>query len=908
MQQPDWHQMSPLLDELLDLSTRTRADRLVQLRANDPAMADGMAKLLEGLDEVDAGFMERPATPVISAGFEGQTIGAWRLERLLGQGGMGAVWLACRADGRFDAQVAIKFVNLALMTPVGIDRFAREGRILARLSHPNIARLIDAGVDARVDDLHQPYLLLEYVDGEPIDRWCDAHELGLRDRLKLFADVLAAVAHAHTRLILHRDIKPGNILVTQAGEVKLLDFGIAKLLGPDELGGGIANPDGTQAGTQLFTPAYAAPEQVLGQGVSTATDVYALGVLLYGLLGGGHPTPAGSTTSSPLEAMRAVAETTPRRLSDAVRAQATDTSRALASRRARELRGDLDTIVAKALRKNPAERYANAAEFAADLQRWLHDEPVKARPETWPYVAWKFSRRHRLGVLATGLVVGALAFAAVSATWQARKTQQQRLRAESLVEFMLGDLRKRLQPVGRLDALDGVGNEVLAYYDSPEQAALQDADSLGRRVRALQLIGEVRNMRGQQGAAHSVFEEAARTTSLLLDQAPNDAQRVFDHAQSVFWLGEIERRLGRRAQAEQSMRGYLTLAQRLVALDPQKPQWRTELAFASESVGVMTLEAGRIDDALRQLAAARATFDSLDATNPASRMEMAQTIGWQAVAQQRLGHYTLALQAQQDKLAVLARVPDAANDRHVQSQQATGQAWVGRLYRILGDTPRAAEALANALKRNDALVALDPDNARWREMACATRLSLAESMLDSGEAERTGVMLRQAMTDLAAAQPDTENQSAPRRLFLRGAGLVIQASLAKTNAQQVIAPVQSWLDEAGSTATDRSAAGSELAEVRAKLMLALAKLQARSQRTEEARRTLTMLAEWLRPDAEQTSPPLQLSLAWAEWRLGHHDAARSITQRLRQTPFKPPEFTALIRALEHDRGAVGDAL
>ncbi|WP_374566783.1 protein kinase [Ideonella sp.] len=905
MNQPDWHQMSPLLDELLDLSTSARAERLAQLRDNQPTVVAGMAKLLEGLDEVDAGFMERPATPLPTAGFEGQTIGAWRLERLLGQGGMGAVWLARRADGRFDAQVAIKFVNLALMTPVGIDRFAREGRILARLSHPNIARLIDAGVDGR----NQPYLLLEYVDGEPIDRWCDAHDLGLRDRLKLFADVLAAVAHAHTRLILHRDIKPGNILVTQAGEVKLLDFGIAKLLGPEELGSsGIVHADLTQAATQVFTPAYAAPEQVLGHGVSTATDVYALGVLLFGLLGGGHPTVAGTATSSPLEAMRAVAEAAPRRLSDAVRARATSASPAQARRRARELRGDLDTIVAKALRKNPAERYANAAEFAADLQRWLNDEPVKARPETWPYVAWKFTLRHRLGVLATGLVAGALAFAAVSATWQARKTQQQRLRAESLVEFMLGDLRKRLQPVGRLDALDGVGNEVLAYYDTPEQAALQDADSLGRRARALHLIGEVRDMRGHPEDARTAFEEAARTTAQLLEQNPNDAQRVFDHSQSVFWVGNIERQLGHGAEAERWMGQYLALARRLVALDPQKPEWRTELAFASESVGVMSLEAGRIDDALRELATARAAFEALDATHPDLRLEMAQTIGWQAVAHQQLGAYKAALQAQQDKLAVLARVPDAARDRTVQEQRAAANTWIGYLHRMLGNLASAAQARTVALQDAQALAALDPDNMQWRDLVCTAQLALAESMLDGGSAGRAAALLTEASAGLARPPLGTKAAESTSHWRLKGSALALQARLAKTaDARRVATLAQAWLDEAGRAAGGSHQTTGELAEVRATLTLALANLQMRSQRMDEARHTWTALVDWLRPGADQAPPPLRLSAAVAEWRLGHREAARSAARRLQQTEFRPPEFTELIRALEHDRGAVGGA-
>ncbi|HJV96021.1 MAG TPA: serine/threonine-protein kinase, partial [Albitalea sp.] len=499
-----WPRLSPLLDQILDLEGPERAQRLRALREENAALADDLEELLQRLGEMDRNaFLERP--PLLrEATMAGQTIGAYTIERELGQGGMGSVWLARRTDGRFEGHVAIKFLHAGLVGHGASERFAREGSILARLAHPNIARLLDAGV-AR--NQAQPYLVLEYIDGVPIDRYCDENALDTTARVKLFLDVLSAVAHAHTRLILHRDLKPSNILVNKAGEAKLLDFGIAKLM--DDAALPAAATELTQAAGRAFTLQYAAPEQLQGGDVTTATDVYSLGVLLYVLLGGSHPT--ASRTVAPMEQMRAVIEVEPKRLSDVVLRQ----NGAAAVKLARELRGDLDNIVARALRKAPAERYANAAAFADDLRRHLNDEPVTARPEAISYLLAKFVRRHRLGVAASAIVVMALAVGISVALWEAKEARHQRVQAEGLIEFMLGDLRKKLQPVGRLEALDAVGEKALAYYAAQDAGQL-DADSLGRRARALHLIGEIAEQRGTLDDAMRVFQQAADSTGELV--------------------------------------------------------------------------------------------------------------------------------------------------------------------------------------------------------------------------------------------------------------------------------------------------------------------------------------------------------------------------------------------------------
>jgi eukaryotic-like serine/threonine-protein kinase len=273
-----WRTLSPYLDEALDIRTTERAAWLASIGARDAALAADLRQLLVEHDLVhESGFLETPVAQAsrgaLMQSLAGQTVGAYRLVSLIGEGGMGSVWLAERCDGRFEGRAAVKLLNIALMGRAGQERFRREGTILARLTHPHIARLIDAGVTTA----GQPYLILEHVDGQSIDQYCDAHALGVEARVRLFLDVLEAVVHAHTNLIVHRDIKPANVLVSVDGRVKLLDFGIAKLLESDA---GWSGPDPakhavTRDGGAL-TPEYAAPEQLAGGPITTATDVWAL--------------------------------------------------------------------------------------------------------------------------------------------------------------------------------------------------------------------------------------------------------------------------------------------------------------------------------------------------------------------------------------------------------------------------------------------------------------------------------------------------------------------------------------------------------------------------------------------------------------------------------------------------------
>jgi len=377
-----WREIEPYLDEALSLPDEKRDGWLAALDTEKPTIARIVRELLAEHREATAEhFLESGSPhPVTASSLAGETVGPYTLVSPIGHGGMSSVWLAERTDGRFDRRVAIKFLS-AVYIGRGDERFRREGGMLARLSHPHIAQLIDAGVSPA----GSPYLVLEYVDGEPIDRFCERRGLDVRARLVLFLDVLAAVEHAHASSIVHRDIKPSNVLVTRDGQVKLLDFGIGKLLDNDSVGQATVL---TRDGGIALTPEYAAPEQLTGSDVSAATDVYALGILLFVLLTGRHP--AGDVRSTADLVKRVVDE-------EPSRGSAVTTDETLR----RALRGDLDTILAKALKKAPRDRYSSVRAMADDLRRYLRDEPISARPDSIPYRSSKFVRRHRAWFVAT---------------------------------------------------------------------------------------------------------------------------------------------------------------------------------------------------------------------------------------------------------------------------------------------------------------------------------------------------------------------------------------------------------------------------------------------------------------------------------------------------------------------------
>ena len=414
-----------------EVAPKARAQFVFDSCGSNKTLLEEVMSLLEAAEKSD-GFFEQLSGKVGLSALadiestlpENKLIGQWRLKRVIGRGGMGAVYLAERADGQFEQQAALKILPFGLDSQVARSRFLTERQILARLTHDNIARLLDGGVT----DEGTPYFVMDFVDGLPIDAYCDEHQLDVNGRIRLFLGVLGAVSHAHSHLIVHRDIKPSNVLVSSDGSVKLLDFGIAKLLS-NEAGAGKTREMGV-----ALTPEFAAPEQLVGGAITTTTDVYTLGLLLYALLAGRNPR--SSVDANSVVALQALAAEDAPRLSDFATDQSqigSDAISAIVAHRKtsltalrRNLRGDLDNIMQKALQVDAADRYASVAEFSADLRRFLNDEPVTAQPITVSYRVNKFVRRHRGGVLMASLMLIALVASTAITAWQMVEARQQR--------------------------------------------------------------------------------------------------------------------------------------------------------------------------------------------------------------------------------------------------------------------------------------------------------------------------------------------------------------------------------------------------------------------------------------------------------------------------------------------------
>ncbi len=537
-----WATLSPLLDELLELTGESRAGRLTQIEASDPALAAELVKLM-ALEEARPDFLSQPVVHAgLFAAHADQEIGPYRLVSPLGEGGMGQVWLAVRADGLYERRVALKLLRPGL-GDVGLHaRFTRERQILARLGHAHIARLLDAGVSQD----GQPYLALDYVRGDPITDYAQSRALDLNTRLQLFAQVCAAVSHAHANLVVHRDLKPSNILVTSAGDVCLLDFGIAKLLDQDQ----VPAFDITHTGSRAFTLHYAAPEQLRGEVITTMTDVYALGVVLYELLTDCKPYELTRHSDAAWE--EAILDAEPGKPSQLLARKARESGAIADKRRARQLAGDLDNIVLKALNKVPEQRYSSVEALAQDLRRHLEGQPVQARAQSLGYRARKYLRRHALG-LGTGLgVSGLLALALAIVSWQASRALNEAARAQAMQNFVVA----LFENSG--DASSEQGVDVRALLD----AGVNRADSelaMQPRARAelLGLIARLRSGLGDDGEALRLLDRQQEIVRVLGNEVPGNLV-----LESSALRGRSLRELGRERECLQALGPSLTLAQR----------------------------------------------------------------------------------------------------------------------------------------------------------------------------------------------------------------------------------------------------------------------------------------------------------------------------------------------------------
>jgi len=546
---PDvWKRLEEVVDQALALDAADRRALLERLGAEDPELCRRLEAFLAA--EVAArGFLDEPvderAAPLLHAmgddedggdalRLEGQTVGPYRVLRELGRGGMGAVFLAERADGQFEQRVALKLVRRSFAADGSLARFRAERQILARLEHPHIARLLDGGVS----ESGQPYFAMEHVEGAPLVRYCDEAGLSIAGRLRLFLQVCEAVEYAHRNLVVHRDLKPSNILVTSEGQAKLLDFGIAKVLEPEA---GNDSPTVTLLEARAMTPQYAAPEQLLGKPVTTATDVYSLGVVLYELLSGRPPYRLQGLT--PAEIERVVTGREPDLLSSAAGAPVSSAATIARARGVgverlmRLLRGDLDNVVRMALRKEPERRYASASALADDVRRVLDGLPIAARPDTFAYRASKFVRRHTLAVAGATLLVISLLGGVIGTSWQAREALRQARKAEEVKRFAFG-----LFEVADPDIAKGKEISARQLLERAAQRIRTElSDQPDVEAEMLLFVGNVYHRLGMERESLPLFESA-----LELRRGPlgGDALEVAEAELAVagarFRLGELE--------------------------------------------------------------------------------------------------------------------------------------------------------------------------------------------------------------------------------------------------------------------------------------------------------------------------------------------------------------------------------
>ena len=516
-----WSRIRETLHAAAGKDAAARAQYLDESCAGDAELRQEVERLLVALDR-SGSFLEPTAPP--KAEPNGGRIGPYLILEEAGQGGMGTVYRAVREDD-YRQQVALKVVKRDVETNHLLERFRRERQALALLNHPNIARLLDGGAMAG----GRPYLVMEWVEGSPIGEYCAARKLGLRERLKFFQTVCHAVAHAHANLVVHRDLKPSNILVTDEGIPKLLDFGIAKILTP-EADGSAAAPTLLEAAA--LTPDYASPEQVRGEAMTTATDIYSLGAVLYELLTGVRPHRFQTRTRPEIERVVCVEEVS--KPSEATGPGGVP---------ARELRGDLDNIVLKAMEKAPARRYSHAQELAADVQLFLTGRPVLARNATFQYRAAKFVRRNKTLVAASAAIVLALTLGLTAALWQAREARREREIAERRFELarkvaasLLYDIHDEIEDLaGATKARELLLGKSIGYLDALSQEAsnsplLQiDLANAYRRAATLQGLNGASNL-GQQDAALVSLQKAVRLLEQALTALPGSVEARRDLA------------------------------------------------------------------------------------------------------------------------------------------------------------------------------------------------------------------------------------------------------------------------------------------------------------------------------------------------------------------------------------------
>jgi serine/threonine protein kinase/tetratricopeptide (TPR) repeat protein len=776
-----WQQVSEALDKLLRFSATQRLDYLAEVARGDPELHRELESLLASHEAVGAEFLNTPASPTAPGEVEadpqhtllGRRLGAYEIVELIGIGGMGKVYRAFRADDAYRKQVALKVVRGGQDSGFVISRFKNERQILASLDHPNIARLLDGGTTEE----GVPYFVMELIEGKTIDRYCNDNNLATAERLKLFLQVCSAVQLAHQRLIVHRDLKPGNILVTSDGVPRLLDFGIAKLLDPDTGEG--SEPTLTLTQFRAFTPGYASPEQIKGEPITTASDVYSLGVVLYELLTG--CSPYGRSSRTPHEISRAVCDLEPVKPSTAIRRRSASPRRGEppvaggeSNRLSRRLKGDLDNIILMALRKEPQRRYSSVEQFAQDIRRHLENLPVIARQDTAGYRASKFIARHKIGVATTAVFAIILLTALLVTVREARIAREQRARAErrfndvrKLANSLMFEVHDSIKDLpGATPARKLLVSRALEYLDSLSQEANGDPSLQRELAAAYDRVGDVlgysgaANLGDYAGAAQS-YAKALGIRESLAAANPTDLAVQTELADEYFRVAGVLQNTGDFAGSLKTLQQAGPFMQRIAAgRNDQKLQER--IAGLYYYTGTALEKSRDFPGALQSYRTAALIQEPIavdPGANPFSRAHLVADYNGMAKMLTETGHLDESIPIAVKALGIMKQLSEA------NPTNATFREWLAEAYDISADLQVQKGNLEPALdfdRRAQEIFKELHDEDPSNELAVE---NLAFNYLSVGEILVRQSRIAQGLQNIRAALAMVQGIGAPKNLW-----------------------------------------------------------------------------------------------------------------------------------------------
>ncbi|HEX6729147.1 MAG TPA: protein kinase, partial [Pyrinomonadaceae bacterium] len=698
----------------------------------------------------------------------GSRIGAYRVLREIGHGGMGTVYLAARDDDQFRQQVAIKLIKTGLGGTETRRRFQNEMQILADLNHPNIARLFDGGQTAD----GAPFLVMEYIEGKPVNQYCDDHELSMEQRLKLYCLVCDAVQYAHQHLIVHRDIKPGNILVTAEGIPKLVDFGIAKLLSQ---AGYASKETSTATAMHFMTPEYASPEQIRAMPVTTATDVYSLGVVLYELLSGRPPYRFRSRM--PHEVAKVICDQDPEPPSASIFTQpdfektdlgaqtpswTNDLQRSAITKLRKRLEGDLDNIVLMAMRKEPERRYSSVAQLAEDIHRHLDGLPVRARKDTFIYRAGKFVRRQKVGVAATVLIAISVLLGIIATVKENRVARAERARAErrfnevrQLANSFVFEVHDAIVNLpGSTPARSVIVQRGLKYLDSLAEDAAGDRGlqrelaAAYEKLGAVQYTPSVAHLGDLSGAIQS-HRKAATLREVLVASDPDNLIYRRELLDSYWFLATLIGKQGNLQSELEMIRQQLPAREELARAETTNFTDRYNLAATYVYIGSLLMQMGDVRGALdnqREALKIREHLATLDPNNARSRRALSISYEYLGLATDQAGDAKGALELQRRGLEVreLLTAEDPLNT-DARLMLVESYRYVGDMLFKVGDYEQAKEHYLKQLALNEKMVAADPSNAQIKSNHAVALIKVGDVEARSGAIAKASSNYHQAL-------------------------------------------------------------------------------------------------------------------------------------------------------------------